>query len=129
VFEKSQPNAEANNLQKLIIQDKYVPAKGNAPYSILEGSIKKDVLTLIVQYGGGCKEHFFELYSNGLFLKKIPPRLNLFLEHKPNEDFCRKLVVDTLTFDLLNGRFPNKEKGYEIEIEIDSYSNILHYKY
>src|SRR6478609_6321253 len=34
-------------------------------YDILSSKITKDILTVTVKYGGGCRQHKFELRSNG----------------------------------------------------------------
>ena len=112
---------------RLIIQENYLPAKDNSPFSILNASIKKDFLTLTVQYGGGCKEHFFKIYSSGIYQKQSTPKLTIYLEHNFNEDFCKKLVVDTLVFNISKGRYEGSDKRQKVEIEIDSYPTILEY--
>ena len=116
-------------IPELIIQDNYLPAKDNAPFTILSTKIKKDRLTLIVQYGGGCKEHSFKLFTNGLFQKKSPPRLKLFLEHNFNDDFCKKMVRDTLIFNVENGKYPGKESSFKVEFEFDQFKDIIQYRY
>ena len=122
-------NSPKKVFPSLIIQDNYLPAKDNAAFTIMSADLKKDNLTLIVQYGGGCKEHEFKLFTSGLFQKKSPPRLKLFLEHNFNEDFCKKLVIDTLIFNVANGRYPGEESKYKVEFELDKFNEIIQYKY
>ena len=110
----------------IIVQQDYLPAKDNTPFTILDASINKDILSLIVQYGGGCKEHYFNLFTKGVFEDESSNRLRFFLEHNYNEDFCKKLVLDTLDFSLRNKLSIEKIKS--VEIEIDSYSKFLNYK-
>ena len=50
-------NSPEKVIPSLIIQDNYLPAKDNADFTIISADLKKDNLTLIVQYGGGCKDH------------------------------------------------------------------------
>ncbi len=122
-------NSNKDLVPQLIIQENYLPAKDNTPFTILNASIKKDFLTLTVQYGGGCKEHFFKIYSSGIYQKQSNPKLTIYLEHNFNEDFCKKLVVDTLVFNISDGRYEGRDKRQKVEIEIDSYPTILEYNY
>jgi len=122
-------NTQKAYTPELIIQDNYKPAKDNHPFTIIDASIVKDNLTVVVQYGGGCREHYFKLFSSGAFEKKSPPKIDLFLEHNFNDDFCKKLVLDTLVFEITKARFPEKTRGFKVEIGLDQYKKILSYKY
>ena len=113
----------------LIVQDNYLPAKDNARLVIVSADLNKDILTLIVKYGGGCKEHYFKLFTSGLFEKKSPPRLKLFLEHDFNQDFCKKRVQDTLIFNVENGKYPGQDEKFKVEFELNQFSDIIQYKY
>jgi hypothetical protein len=42
---------------------------------------------------------------------------------------CKKLVLDTLVFEITKARFPEKSKGFRVEIGLNQYGNILSYKY
>lgn len=68
--------------------------------SIIKADLKKDLLLLTVRYGGGCKEHEFELYWDGLFMESNPLQVKLELSHNSNEDMCRALLTDELYFNL-----------------------------
>jgi hypothetical protein len=70
------------------------------PAVIVSANIENDILKLIVNYTGGCKEHYLELYSEMAFLESIPVQLNMKLSHNANDDICDRLVRDTLYFDL-----------------------------
>lgn len=62
--------------------------------------IKDDILTILVNYSGGCKSHEFSLYSNGTFAKSLPVQATLLLKHNGNLDLCKKLVVEELKFNI-----------------------------
>ncbi len=85
------------------------PAKGD-PFTITDMSVKGDSLYLAVQYSGGCKEHEFTMITHGNFLKSLPPKLPLFLEHNGNQDNCRALKIEKLAFDLKPLRSPQTKK-------------------
>jgi|GEM_PF-4331735 hypothetical protein len=66
-------------------------------YTILSAGITKNVLTVLVQFGGGCRKHQFELKSNGQPTDSV---FELYLFHLTTDDPCRRLLTDTLQFDL-----------------------------
>lgn len=70
------------------------------PASIIQAEIKRDILTMTVRYGGGCEDHEFELYWDGLFMESHPLQVRLSLSHNSNGDMCRALLTDELYFDL-----------------------------
>lgn len=71
-----------------------------AAYRLDSLSLNGDVLSVFVNYSGGCKEHTFELISNGMYAKSMPPQISLCLKHTNNEDMCKKLVVQELKFNI-----------------------------
>ncbi len=85
------------------------PAKGDT-FTIIDMSVKGDSLYVAVQYSGGCKEHEFSMITHGNFLKSLPPKLPLFLEHNGYQDNCRALKIEKLAFDLKPLRSPQTKK-------------------
>lgn len=81
------------------------------PASIVSGEINSDILGLVVRYGGGCKDHDFELYWDGLFMDSEPPQVRLQLSHNANNDLCRALLTEKLFFNLS----PIKERFLKTE--------------
>ena len=77
----------------IIVQQDYLPAKDNTPFTILDASIDKDILTLIVQYGGGCKEHYFNLFTKGVFEDESSNRLKFFLEDLDNPIISLRILL------------------------------------
>ena len=94
-----------DNITQLIVQENYKPAKDNTPFTIVQAQLNNNMLNIVVRYTGGCKEHLFKLYTNKIFIKSQPPKLNLFLEHNPNEDLCKSLVIDTLIYDISKAKY------------------------
>ena len=71
------------------------------PFVLEEASLDDCLLTLDVNYGGGCKEHEFEVFmSPSLFDESLPVQANLWIKHNGNGDFCRGLVSDKLVIDI-----------------------------
>jgi len=96
-------------------------------FNLLESSLEGDNLILLVQYGGGCREHEWKLKTNGAYAKSLPPQITLNLEHNANSDMCRALVTDTLEFNLEPLRYPGNLQldvrilGYEKQVSRYTY--------
>lgn len=100
--------SERNNMQDI-----------GDPYTILNAEIIGDVLWLKVSYGGGCKEHFFEMLFNNAYTEGMIPGIYLTLKHNGNEDHCRAIVEQNVRINLKPikyGGVPNMNihlKGWE----------------
>ena len=68
---------------------------------ITSSSVSENILTMKVQYGGGCQEHDFSLYGYSLFLKSNPPQAEVFLSHDGKNDMCEAFLQKEIHFDLL----------------------------
>jgi hypothetical protein len=53
-----------------------------------------------VTYSGGCADHTFELLTDGMLMKSLPPKQFYFLKHQANGDACEALISETLQFDM-----------------------------
>ena len=63
--------------------------------------IDGDVITLDIQFAGGCEEHEFELFmSPAEFLESRPVQADLYLRHDGNGDACEALLQRSVAFDL-----------------------------
>tara|TARA_R110000868_G_scaffold353884_1_gene615113 strand:- start:780 stop:1241 length:462 start_codon:yes stop_codon:yes gene_type:complete len=88
-----------SNAKNILINANRMPIKPD--FRLLEMTNENDVLTVIVQYSGGCEEHDFDAYFSGGWAKSLPPQAAITLEHlNPNKDACRSLVLDTLQFNM-----------------------------
>lgn len=96
------PAANASSEIKNVIVDSNldIAAIGGALTNVDSLAIKGDVLSIFVNYSGGCKDHSFDLYSNGMYAKSLPPKLTLFLKHTDNDDGCRSLINQELKFNI-----------------------------
>lgn len=101
---KATPPAPA--LKEIIVDAAKTSAVPKPDFTVLSWDAKGEVLELIVRYSGGCKEHDFNAYFSGGWLKSFPPQAMVALEHvNPDKDPCRSLVTDTLQFSLKNVRY------------------------
>ena len=55
-----------------------------------------NILTIMVTYFGGCKDHSFQLSG----FKETGNKILLNLEHNSNGDTCKKIIREKLYFDL-----------------------------
>tara|TARA_R110002050_G_scaffold220557_1_gene356397 strand:- start:5408 stop:5905 length:498 start_codon:yes stop_codon:yes gene_type:complete len=101
-------------------------------YNILAANIIKDELWIDVSYGGGCKEHQFDLMFNNAYIEKesktgeIFPRIQLTLKHHANGDACRSIVREKIRFNLKGVQ----DKGlHEFQILLVGWEQILIYNY
>lgn len=91
-------------IQMMSVDLEYSPKETDA-LTVNEVSLDGEILTVIVQYSGGCKDHEFNLISNQRYMKSMPPQLPLYLEHEANDDNCRALIIQTLKFDVSKAKF------------------------
>ena len=101
-------------------------------YSILSSKIIGDQLWLTVSYGGGCKEHQFEMLFNNAYPEseneygETSKFITLTLKHNGNNDMCRSIVQQNIRFNLKS----IQDKGInEMEINVSGMENGIVYKY
>ena len=71
-----------------------------APFAVMSAWIEEDLLWTVVQYGGGCAEHAFDLEAVGPLMKSLPPKQPIRWVHRSPGDPCRAMVTDTLKADV-----------------------------
>jgi len=60
-----------------------------------------DDLNLTVRYGGGCREHYFNVFmSPAAFFESYPVQANLYVRHESLFDPCEAMITEDLTFSL-----------------------------
>lgn len=62
--------------------------------------ITNNSLDITVSYSGGCKDHFFNLVSSGMFLESDPVQMSLLLIHNANDDSCEAWITEDYSFNL-----------------------------
>ncbi len=127
VVEKPMKVKEQKKMAKSVVVDPLYRAKQAESFKLLESNINGDNLILLVQYGGGCETHQWELKTTGAYAKSMPPQITLNLEHNANGDMCRALLTDTLEFNVEKIRYNG---SFELDIKILGYENqAVRYKY
>jgi hypothetical protein len=114
---------------RVIVQSGYIAPESTDPFTVENALVKGDNLIMYVSYGGGCKTHEFKAYASDVYMKSMPPKLGLFIEHNANTDLCKSIVRDTLTFDLSTIKYPGKDKDYSVVFTLNNWKGSLEYKY
>jgi hypothetical protein len=96
---------QMNEVKKATVDAGADMGSTGSAYKIDSLAISGNILSVFVNYSGGCKEHSFELVSNGMYAKSMPPQLSLCLKHSGNDDQCKKLVMQELKFDVSELRY------------------------
>lgn len=97
---KVKPEKKSVSMKEIIVDSSRGPA-AEADFSVLKWTAEGNVLEVVVRYSGGCEEHAFNAYFSGVWMKSLPAKAMIELEHlNPKNDACRSLVKDTLKFDL-----------------------------
>ena len=102
------------------------------PYSVLSAKIIGNELWLSVSYGGGCKEHQFDLLFNQAYPESVNEYgetsryINLTLKHNGNNDMCRSIVQQNIRFNL---KRIQDSGSHEMEISVTGWEQSMKYEY
>ena len=69
------------------------------PFQVIQAKIEDDTLHLLVQYGGGCKDHIFSACFGDIIPAGID-KVELNISHDANNDNCLALPITPLEIDL-----------------------------
>jgi hypothetical protein len=112
---ESDSSDKESDVKKLILFNKESDVKKLKidPFNLKQATLTdKDILTISVFYTGGCKKHDFALGTvPGFVSTNSTQHMNLVLAHRNNGDACKKIVTESLHFDIS----PLKEKHQEIQ--------------
>ena len=123
------PTKEKNNVREIKLSKEFTIPEKNSPFKITEAFTSGDILAIVVNYSGGCKTHEWELKGTTNFKKSLPPKKGLYLEHNSNGDNCRTSLKDTIQFDLNSVKYPGKESGYTVIIQLNNFEQNIAYQY
>ncbi len=126
--ENAELGSENDRVFREINIDPYYEWPGNtSPFQLLSTECIGDTLILEVQYGGGCETHDWKLSTNRLWLKTMPPKMNLHLEHDSHNDMCRALITEKLYFNLAPLKYPSQNQSNFIVN--NDHTKVVEYKY
>jgi hypothetical protein len=80
-----------------------------AYYKMDSMEINNDTLSVFVAYSGGCKEHDWSLFTNGVYNKVHPPEITICLKHNNNGDACRQIIKKELKFNIAKLKYRRKK--------------------
>lgn len=112
------------DVEKVVIDTEYQYAKG--PYRIKDFSINGDILSITISYKNACNDDDFNLYSSGMFMKSMPPQVNVFLDLKRSTGTCEENAEKTLKFDISALKY---QGGNKVVVNINSHENKVDYNY
>ncbi len=96
--------------------------------TVLSATISGNVMTVKVQYPGGCADHRFELEGSTIIAKSLPAIRPVRLISIGVNDKCKALITKTLQFDISNLAY-QKVSGSEIMLQIDGITEKVKYTY
>jgi hypothetical protein len=113
------------NVQKAQIGDLM---QESAPITVNAVTLEGNILSLDVEYSGGCKDHTYELIGSKAIMKSLPAKRAIKLVHKANDDTCRELISETIKFDI-RALSMTETTGSEIVLLLDGYKQSISYVY
>lgn len=113
---------EKPHKKAILVQDwnKY---RDTAPYNILDINLKGNIITLDIDYSGGCKVHEFDLVGSVFIMKSLPPKRGIKLFHNSNGDDCREKIITSIHFDISEFAYANGE----IILNLEHYKESIRY--
>lgn len=98
------------------------------PITITSVKLEGNILSLGVEYSGGCKDHTYDLIGSEAVMKSLPAKRSVKLIHHSNDDSCRELVSETLKFDV-RAFAMSQTTGSEIVLILDGLKETVLYVY
>ncbi len=101
-------------------------AKESDPITIDNVTMNGNIMMIDVTYGGGCKDHTFEIIGSPAVAKSFPGQRGIQLVHNANNDMCRALIRKTVAIDV-SDLTDVKIDGNQIYYNLEGYEGrILH---
>ncbi len=83
-------SAPSDSLTGTVMFTDYVSGLSHDQYDLVAARVLRDTIILDVEFGGGCKNHYFFMYmAPRTFMESDPVQANLYLRHYDNDDHCR----------------------------------------
>lgn len=83
----------------MILNSDEIKGLNKAPFTIKSIELVGNEIEIKISYIGGCKTHEFILFADK-FLDSQPTSIHLNLSHDDNGDRCKRIVTESLVFDL-----------------------------
>jgi hypothetical protein len=102
--------------------------QASAVTTITSVKLEGNILSLDVEYSGGCEDHSFEFVGSAAIMKSLPPKRVVQLVHNSNGDSCRELISETIKFDI-SALAVTETSGSEIILLLDGVKEPIKYVY
>ena len=73
---------------------------GDAPFTVVSSEVRGQFVRLGLEYAGGCQEHTFAVWWDGIAAPSNPPQVPLRLQHYDHGDRCEAQVSRSIWVDL-----------------------------
>lgn len=103
--------------------DDLEPFTNSADCSIMKVGVEGNIMTINVEYSGGCEKHEFRLLGSTYIQKSLPPRRGITLWHDNKGDSCRGIVDEELKFDISAFAY----EGGEIILDLTGWATPISY--
>lgn len=100
----------------------------SAQITVTSATLDGNILSLEVEYSGGCTDHTYDLIGSEGVMKSLPAKRTIKLIHNSNDDSCRELISETIKFDIRPLAYMEKS-GSEIVLLLDGYKQSISYVY
>ena len=100
----------------------------SAQVTVTSATLVGNILSLDIEYSGGCQDHTFELIGSAAIMKSLPAKRAIKLVHNSNGETCRELVSETIKFNI-SALSMTETKGSEIVLLLDGYKESISYVY
>jgi hypothetical protein len=127
--EKNEKGASGIMIPTVIVEEGFVAPENNHDFTVESAKMDGHILILEVSYGGGCEDHKFELYTDKVFMKSVPPKLVVFLKHDNGRDRCRAIKFETLQFDMQAAQYPTEQEDYKLIFLLNNWKGEIEYVY
>ncbi len=113
--------------KKLVIDYDYqFPDQKDPGFEIYDVSIRGNALYIYVRYQGGEDPDSYELITNGLYTKTLPPMVPLYLKREPAGSAVRdRTIMQELIFDVQEAR---QWADDEVIFRLVGYPNVIIYR-
>ncbi|MFT4681573.1 MAG: hypothetical protein ACI9YU_001422 [Flavobacteriales bacterium] len=99
------------SIPEVEVNRSHQPDKSLTDFKVKSWDVSGDTLIAVVAYSGGCEESSFKAIFTGGWMKSLPPKTAIYLEHhRVKPDPCREQITKTLKFDITKVRYETTKK-------------------
>ncbi len=107
-----------------IVRDTSYHTPVDLDYKIINAEIKDSILNVEVLYNGGCGQHLWDLVWTGAYMKSLPMKVPLTIEHKSINETCNNQMNEKLYYNI--GSL-NPKRGEKLILLLKGYDGKLEY--